>query len=184
MKLCTHAPLLDSILEDWRPALAQDFNAYKNHCYRVLNFCLALNTEHTKTLLKIKLDKISIAAAFHDLGIWTHQTFDYLAPSRQLAREFLANTDQDAWQEEIEAMIEQHHKIKWYKNNPIWLVEPFRKADWVDISKGFLKFGLPASFIKETQKCFPNAGFHKRLVALTWKRFKQHPFNPLPMMKL
>lgn len=179
MKLHTHAPLLDSILENWRPVLGTDFPAYKNHCYRVLNFCLALDAQQPESL-----DKVSIAAAFHDLGIWTHHTFDYIAPSRQLACEFLANTKQEGWQDEIETMIEQHHKISFYKANPTWLAESFRQADWIDISKGILKFGLPVSFIKETMECFPNARFHKRLVALTWQRFKKYPFNPLPMMKL
>jgi hypothetical protein len=71
--------------------------------------------------------KLSIAAAFPDLGIWANNTYDYLGPSQQLAREYLAKTGQGAWSEEIETMIEQHHKFRKYKANPSWLVEPFRK---------------------------------------------------------
>ena len=81
-------------------------------------------------------------------------------------------------------MIEQHHKLRTYKANPGWLVEPFRKADWVDVSRGRLSFGLPAAFVAETLSTFANAGFHKRLVALTKQRLKTHPFSPLPMMRL
>lgn len=81
-------------------------------------------------------------------------------------------------------MIEHHHKIIKYKANPDWLVEPFRKADWIDVSKGQLSFGLPPTFVKEVLSIFPNAGFHKRLVTFTKQRIKTHPFNPLPMMRL
>ena len=179
MKMHEHAPVLDAILESWRVPLGGDFTAYKNHCYRVLNFCLAFCGEDSETM-----SKVSIAVAFHDLGIWANNTYDYLGPSIQLAREYLAKTNQGAWGDEIEAMIAQHHKLTKYKVNPNWLVEPFRKADWVDVSRGRLKFGLPSLFVTETLLKFPNAGFHKRLIALTKQRLKTHPFSPLPMMRL
>ncbi len=179
MKTHEQAPILDGILEDWRASLSGDFTAYRNHCYRVLNFCLAFHGGNAETIRKV-----SIAAAFHDLGIWANNTYDYLEPSKQLAREYLAKTNQGAWNEEIEATIEQHHKLTKYKLNPDWLTEPFRKADWVDVSGGVLRFGLPSIFVAETMSMFPNAGFHKRLIALTKQRFKTHPFSPLPMMRL
>jgi hypothetical protein len=179
MKIYEQAPILDGILEGWRVPLSRDFAAYRNHCYRVLNFCLAFHGESAETM-----SKVSIAAAFHDLGIWANKTYDYLGPSKQLARKYLAKTNKGAWSEEIETMIEQHHKLRKYEINPNWLTEPFRKADWVDISKGMLKFGLPSIFVAETMSRFPNAGFHKRLIALTIQRLKTHPFSPLPMMRL
>ncbi len=179
MNIYEQSPVLDSILESWRVSLGEDFLAYRNHCYRVLNFCLTFCGESTETM-----DKVSIAVAFHDLGIWSNHTYDYLGPSRQLAREYLAKSGQDEWCEEIETMIEQHHRLRKYKSHPGWLVEPFRKADWIDVSRGRLKFGLPAEFVTEVLSRFPNSGFHKRLVALTRQRFKTHPFSPLPMMRL
>ena len=33
--------------------------------------------------------KIAVAAVFHDIGIWSNKTFDYLEPSVALAREYL-----------------------------------------------------------------------------------------------
>jgi hypothetical protein len=130
------------------------------------------------------VSKVSIAVAFHDLGIWTDHTIDYLGPSRQLARAYLAKSNQDAWSAEIETMIEQHHRLRKYQANPGWLVEPFRKADWIDVMRGRLKFELPSAFVAETLSTFTNAGFHKRLIALTRQRIKTHPFSPLPMMRL
>lgn len=179
MKIHEQVFVLDNILETWRDSLGVDFTAYRNHCCRVLTFCLAFSGESPEIV-----GKASIAAAFHDLGIWANHTLDYLAPSMRLATEYLIRADRTAWSEEIEAMIEQHHKIRRYTANPGWLVESFRKADWIDVSGGRLRFGLPSSFVAETLSAFPNAGFHKRLIELTWQRLKTHPFSPLPMMRL
>jgi hypothetical protein len=178
MELLPLPSIAEAILESRRTELGVDFTAYRNHCCRVLNFCLALSDYQPETT-----NKASIAVGFHDLGIWTNGTFDYLAPSRRLVREYLSQTKQDAWVDEIEAMIENHHKVRAYQTNTAWLVEPFRKADWIDVSLGILKHGLPTSFVSEVRSAFPNAGFHKRLVGLTWERFAKHPLSPLPMMK-
>lgn len=179
MKIHEQVPLLDGILESWEPSLAADFAAYRNHCYRVLNFCLAFCGENESNL-----SKISIAAAFHDLGIWSNSTLDYLGPSKLLARAYLEKIDHAAWSEEIETMIERHHGFTKYKANPEWLVEPFRKADWIDVSRGKLRFGLPSAQVGKILATFPNAGFHKRLAVLAKQRIKTHPFSPLPMMRL
>ena len=179
MKIIEQSPALDTILESWRPSLVADFTAYSNHCHRVLNFCTAFCGESEEAI-----EKVSIATAFHDLGIWANNTFDYLGPSRQLARVHLAEIHREGWGEEIEAMIEQHHKVSKFSGHPGWLVEPFRKADWIDVSKGMLRFGLTPAFVNEVMARFPNSGFHRRLMALTWQRLKTHPLSPLPMMKL
>jgi hypothetical protein len=179
LNILEQIPLLNGIIEGHRVSLGADSTAYRNHCYRVANFCLALCEGNG-----VNPDKVFIAAAFHDLGIWTHKTFDYMGPSRVLAREYLVKISRVAWTDEVEAMIAFHHKLTPYRRNPAWLVEPFRKADWIDILKGGLKFGLPRGFVAQVLSVFPNAGFHKRLVELTAQRMKRHPFSPLPMMKL
>jgi hypothetical protein len=178
MKIQTDIPLLDELLQGKREQLGDDFTAYRNHCLRVFNFCVALSAANDTTK-----EKIAIALAFHDIGIWTHGTIDYLEPSQTLAQEYLARTNRNNWAHEMTAMIAEHHKCRKAQSDPTGLVECFRKADWVDVSLGMLKFGLPGSFVAETRAAFPNAGFHKRLVALTLKRMKTHPFSPLPMMK-
>lgn len=83
MKIREHAPVLDSILEDWRPALGESAIAYENHCYRAPKFCLAFRDESAETT-----SKVSIAAAFPDLGIWANNTYDYPDPSKQLAHQY------------------------------------------------------------------------------------------------
>ncbi len=146
---------------------------------RVFNFCLALAGDSADAE-----NKIAIAALFHDLGIWTDNTFDYILPSQQLARRYLEKSGRAAWCDEISAMIGEHHKITRYRANSSSLVEPFRKADWIDVSGGMLRFRLPDDFVTDVLEAFPNVGFHKKLVALSVERLKTHPFSPLPMMKL
>jgi len=178
MNIYQHSPLLDEILDQHKNSIATDFAAYHNHCYRVLNFCLALCGDVGE------LEKISIAVAFHDLAIWTNKSFDYLSPSRALARAYLEKNALLHWQDEIEMMIEQHHKITPYKHHSTWLVESFRQADWIDVSVGRIRFGLAPSYINEIRSQFANAGFHKRLMALTLQQMKKNPFKALPMMRL
>jgi len=131
----------------------------------------------------VDLEKIAVAAVFHDLGIWTNRTFDYIAPSVALAREYLAARELGDWIPEIEAMILDHHKITPSHAHPQSLVEPFRRADWIDVTRGLRTFGLPRTFIAAVDAAWPNAGFHRRLVELTIDRWWKNPLNPLPMVK-
>jgi len=178
MKIETEVELINEIINARRSSLGADYVPYRNHCYRVYNFCRALSAP-----LAIDTEKLGIAAAFHDLGIWTADTLDYLAPSKRLARDFLVQSGRPAMIAEIEAMIDNHHKLTGYRENPAWLVESFRQADWLDISRGILHFNLPRSLISKVLAAFPNNGFHKRLVQLTIQRIKTHPLDPLPMFK-
>jgi len=170
--------LIDELFAPYRQMLGIDYDGYRNHCLRVFNFCCALAGEGADA------DKIAVAAFFHDIGIWSDNTFDYIRPSQLLARRYLEHTKREAWGDEIEAMIGEHHKVSKYKLNPSWLVETFRKADWIDLSGGLLRCHLPDDFVTNVILAFPNAGFHKKLVALIVERFKTHPFSPLPMIKL
>ncbi|HQU72325.1 MAG: hypothetical protein KDI06_22170 [Calditrichaeota bacterium] len=172
----THFGQVEEILGGWREALGEAFPAYRNHVYRVLHFAFALRECHGE-----EREKMIIAASFHDLGIWTANTYDYLAPSISLARDYLRDTGRENWVAEIDLIIEFHHKFRAIKTSG--LAETFRRADWIDVSKGLLRFGLPRETIRTILKAFPNAGFHRELVRLTREEFKKHPLNPLPMMK-
>ena len=170
---------LDGVLHAHATELGDDFQAYRNHVYRVANLCVALCPAEGD-----QLQKMAIAAAFHDLGIWTDRTFDYLKPSIGLACAHLAQVGQAEWTPEVSGMILEHHRIRRYRDDPQWLVEPFRRADWVDVSHGLFSFGLPRAFLRQVFATWPDAGFHKRLVQLSLKRLRTHPWNPLPMLRL
>ncbi len=178
MNVIAESTLLDELLEGYRQQLADDYDAYRNHCMRLMNFCSALAGQSGEAG-----EKIAIAAVFHDLGIWTENTFDYLIPSQLLAQRYLEKSFKASWGKEIEAMIGEHHKLTRYRANPSWLVEAFRKADLIDLSGGLIRYRLPDDFVSDVLDAFPNAGFHAMLANLAVKRLKSHPLNPLPMMK-
>src|SRR5258705_2578053 len=108
--LLTSVPTIDEVLHDHASDLGHDFIAYRNHVYRIVNLCVAI-------VGRSELEKMAVAAVFHDLGIWTNKTFDYIAPSVVLAREYLASHGRAAWTAEIEQMIADHHKITTFHTN-------------------------------------------------------------------
>lgn len=178
-------PLLEEILGKWKNEIGNDYAGYRNHVYRVVHLCFSLHSHLSDDPSRNEEDwnKIIIAAAFHDLGIWSEKTIDYLEPSVQLANEYLTDGQLEQWIPEVSLMIDLHHRFRKYNNEEYPLVEIFRKADLVDFSLGMIKHGIPKSEIKQLQQHFPNAGFHKRLLQLATRQFFRNPFNPLPMMK-
>jgi hypothetical protein len=178
--LLTEIATLDELLHAHAAALGGDFTAYRNHTYRVVNLCAALSPTGDPE----QLQKMAIAAAFHDMGIWTDGTFDYLQPSVRVAIAHLDRSGRAEWTPEITAMILEHHKISAWRGDPHWLVEPFRRADWVDVTRGLRTFGLSRSLLREIFSMWPSAGFHKRLIQLELKRLRTHPWSPLPMVRL
>lgn len=179
--MLTQLPLLDEVLNQHAAQLGRDFVPYRNHAYRVANFCWALVPDGAD---RETLDIISLAAAFHDLGIWTDRTFDYLAPSRRLADMWLVSREQADSADIIGTMICQHHKLTPWRGNDSPLVDSFRRADLVDVSRGLIASGLSRELLREVAAEFPNAGFHRLLLKLSFNHFKRHPLNPLPMIRL
>lgn len=176
--LLTEIPVVDGVINAHAAELGDDLTGYRNHAYRVLNFCVALTSVNGE-----QLRRLFVATAFHDLGIWTNRSFDYLAPSAGLACAHLAETGKAEWQPEVSGMIAEHHRIRRARGAPHALIEPFRQADWIDISCGVLTFGLPRKVLREIFAAWPDAGFHRRLVQLSLRRLRTNPGSPLPMLK-
>jgi hypothetical protein len=174
----TSLPTVDEVLDTHAPELGRDLVAYRHHVYRVANLCLAIVGDG-----QADIEKIAVAAVFHDLGIWTHRTFDYIAPSVALARQHLAARGRTDWAPEIDAMIVSHHKITASPGSPQSLVESFRRADWIDVTLGLRTFGRPRTMLAAVNAQWPSAGFHRRLVELTIDRWWKHPLSPLPMVR-
>lgn len=169
---------IDSILEPWREVIGRDYEGYRNHVVRMATFSLMLQPCSPQDQRKIE-----IAACFHDIGIWTDNTLDYLSPSVRPALRYLDEHGLSDWGLEIADMILEHHKIRGVKNGVSPLVELFRKGDLVDFSKGMVKFGLARKAVDDVMLKYPNAGFHRMLIKQTGKWFARHPLNPLPMVK-
>jgi len=135
-------PLLESLLDKWKLVIGNDFEGYKNHVYRMLDFCFYLHEPSDE-----ERQKLIIAACFHDLGLWSNKTVDYLPPSIALTKDYLQLHDLSQWSAEIELIIDMHHKMTEYKNTAYPLVEVFRKADLADFSLGLINGGVSADYI-------------------------------------
>lgn len=178
MKIYKEFLFVNQILDIYKNQIGNLFSGYKNHVYRMLHFCLEFHN-----CSEDDFKKLQIAGAFHDIGIWTNQTVDYLPPSILLAKKYLKDNGLSSWEEEISIMIDMHHKITSYSDNRYPLVEVFRKGDLTDFSLGLIRNGIEKSVIQEVKNAFPNEGFHKFLCILGTKWVLKHPFNPAPIIK-
>lgn len=157
-------PLADVILDSHRHCARGDesgWAAYRAHVYRVINFARALSP--TAPDLD---DKLAIAAAFHDIGVF--DTLDYLVPSITAQDRWLQRTGRQAWSEELAVVIAEHHRLTRYgADRPhAALAEAMRRADLIDVSQGVIRFGLPKTYVREVRRCFDASEFFTRVIPL------------------
>lgn len=176
-RVITQFGRVSDILNSHGSSLGQEHLGYQNHVYRVLNYFAVLSGNDDVP------EAVLIASAFHDLGIWTDHTFDYIEPSIRLARDYLKANDLEHLEPEVHALIEHHHKLRPYADAFSKSVEIYRRADLIDLSLGRIRFGLPASLIAAVGAVFPNAGFHRQLFRLAARHFMHAPLRPLPMVR-
>lgn len=89
--------LLDSILETYRPVIDRDYQGYRNHCVKVYLYSVRVMPRPADSEGAAVLRKLAIALAFHDIGLWTARTIDYLDPSITVAMEYLEKNQLAAW---------------------------------------------------------------------------------------
>lgn len=168
-------------LAPWSAALGADRTAYTHHVLRVLALCDLVAPPGAEP--PSERAEFRVAAVFHDLGIWSDGTFDYLPPSLALAERHLRESGRDDLIPRVTAMIDQHHKLR-PAGPPDDPVEIFRRADAVDVELALLgRFGVPRRRYRALTEEYPDAGFHRRLLALAGRRLRAHPASPLPMLK-
>jgi hypothetical protein len=168
--------LAEEILDTWRPAIGDDLPGYRGHVYRTLNVCRALAPT-------VDADRIAVAAAFHDLGLWPDGLLDYLPASVARATDWLDRGGRETWSPEVALAIDFHHKLTPYRGAHAQLVEPFRRADLVDVTRGLYAAGVPRPFLRELFAAFPDAGFRPRVARLVLGWALTHPLNPLPVLR-
>ena len=174
---------VSELLAPWAVQLADDRVAYTNHVMRVLLIADELHAASGADGARPSdRTEFLVAGVFHDLGIWSEGTFDYLAPSIELAREYLETNAQSDLIPTVTEMIDQHHKVR-AAADPSDPVELFRRGDSVDVALGLRRFGLPLSTYRKILNAYPDRGFHWRLVQLGARRLVEHPTSPLPMFK-
>jgi hypothetical protein len=169
--------LLEDVLDAHRSQLGRDFAGYRGHVYRTFNFARALAGYPSDQ------QGLALTAAFHDLGIWSDHTFDYLPPSARRAVAYARARNLTCDVTELERSVLWHHKLTRCASPEDGRVDAFRRADWVDVSWGILRFGLPAGLLRDAQQAFPNAGFHRCLLRVGLRWALSHPTRPLPMLR-
>jgi len=172
-------PTIDGVLEAWHERLGDFALPYRNHVYRVFNLTLALAPDTEE-----RDDLIAVASVFHDLGIWTHGTLDYLVPSARLAADHLADDERRSWARRVQLMIMNHHKLLPYRGEAESLVESFRRADLCDLTKGIFRFGLDAQLTLALNEQFPDEGFRAGITRMVVGWAAGHPTHPFPMMRV
>ncbi len=168
--------LIHSILSVYKVELGESYARYSNHACRIYNFAVLLSDANQE-----EQKQLAIASAFHDIGIWTANTLDYLEPSVRLAKEYLQRNGLSEWNKSVEEIITQHHKLSAFKPNR--LAECFRKADLIDLSFGLFRFGIDGRKIAEANQQYPWFGFHRFIAKEILKNAVRHPLNPLPIVK-
>src|SRR5262249_15863254 len=177
MRVLERHPFVDEMAARWGGALRASREAYSGHAYRVLNYARALiGTERHN-------DELALAAAYHDLGIWSDRTFDYLGPSQQRAEAFRREGAPIIDAELLALLIYDHHLLR----RPGTGIEPalrdaFRRADLVDVSRGTLRAGLSTAFVRGVANPFPYQGFEAVFVGPAGPWALRPPLRPLPMV--
>lgn len=166
---------IDIILKPFLINIGDDIG-YINHTKRMFLYAQELYPFNEE-----EAQKFAIALALHDLGIWTEGSFDYLEPSVALAQDYLHKNKLEAYESDVSAMIDLHHKLTPIKNKP--LAELFRKVDMIDVYWGLISFGIHKNKMKEIKTAYPNNGFHLTLVKWFTRRLLTKPWSPMPMLK-
>jgi hypothetical protein len=175
----TH-PSVEQILDVHRGHARGDVDGYcgyRGHVYRVLNFARALVPDGDD-----RDDKLAIAAAFHDLDVFSE--LDYLASSIRAQDAWLKQAGRQAWAAELAVVIAEHHRLTPYRGRHARLAEAFRRADLVDISQGLIRSGIPRDYVSAVREAFDVGAFFTRVVRRAATRnLRGHPFDPLPHMR-
>jgi hypothetical protein len=172
VEVVTSHPIVDAVLDRHRDALGDDLPTYRNHVYRCINY-------HQLLLGGPIPDVAALAWAAHDLGIWTAGTFDYLAPSAELAARYAAEfgiADIDR----LQTLITEHHRLRRTDDR---VTETFRRADLVDVSHGLLRNTIGRTAVHAVVAELPYHGFHAFLAKGLAGYAARHPSRPLPMMR-
>lgn len=176
--IITDAPRIDALIAPFESRFprASDFRGYRAHCLRMLNYFAMQVADFAG-----HRELIEIALAFHDATIFDGQGLDYLDSAAAQAQAHLARIERTAWQEPVTLMIVNHHKLTAYRGPHERLVEAMRRADWIDVSLGMLRFGLDRMRLAEVREALPLETFYPRtMVPFVLRHAALHPRRPLP----
>lgn len=173
-------PLVEEILDGHRDHARGDergWSSYRGHVYRVFNMARALVPDHG-----CRDDKLAIAAAFHDIDVFT--SLNYLGLSINTMDAWLQRTGRGAWGEELAVIVARHHHLTTYRGRHATLAEPFRRADLCDLSQGLIRVGMPRGQVRAVRASIDVGCFFTRTVPRAIVRhLVRHPLDPLPITR-
>jgi hypothetical protein len=172
MTVVTEHPIVDAVLDRYRPQLGQYMRPYRNHVYRCISY-------HQLLLGADIPDFAALAWATHDLGIWTADTFDYLNPSADLAASHADEFNVKDVQQ-VRTLITEHHRLRPAEDR---VTDTFRRADLVDVSRGIIAGRIERSQVRAVVAELPYSGFHAFLVRGLSGYAVRHPVRPFPMLR-
>lgn len=170
-KIIRQSFLLDSLLEPMRDILKDDYDSYKNHALRIINYCFFMLSPDKKTM-----QHITVAAAYHQIGLWLNSSSNYAELSASKLINDKAFIGIDPLPERIVIAIVKHASLINSTENDDSLVSAFWKAFRIEISMGYSEQGLPSDFIEQVRTCIPVNNYNKTLtekvISSFLKRFK------------
>jgi hypothetical protein len=166
-----HSPYLDDELFGLAGDIGSEFQAYRNHCLRVLTFTKYFLPEWVEKELPEAMELAAMAIAYHKVALWTDKALDYLDPSAAQLETALTGKVTDKEMAIMKEIILQHHKVTDFSSETLGkagdaLVNAVRKADWTDFTFGIVRFGMPAAVVEAAYDGIAGAGFHKMLTRL------------------
>lgn len=187
--IITTDPILDDELFHFVKILRSDFETYRNHCLRIATFTQYFLPESIKNEIPNSMELVSIALAYHKIGLWSDKTLAYLESSIKQMEDALTvpvttttegiTTTTTAYSSKEIAIIREmiSQQFKWYEfnfNNDLTenefdttpvdvLINAVRKANWADCTLGIIRFGMPSALLQAAYTKLPSVGFHKLL---------------------
>jgi hypothetical protein len=172
--------LIDEILDEHRAAWSEGdevgWIGYRNHAQRVFLFA-----RHLAEPRPDAGEKIAIIAAFHDIAVF--QTLDYLVPNLRVMEAWLAAQGRLDWHREIALAMTMHHRVRPYRGEAAWLVEPMRRADWIEVTAGRVHPGVPGELVRQAQRELPMGSFATKSGLRIVAHALTHPLDPMPFWR-
>ena len=164
---------LDVQLKTVQDALGTDFEGYRNHCLRTLTFVHHQMPDLVFEKQPNILDIVSVALAFHSVGMWTHGPQDYIKHSTALMEQNLRK--EGIWDDNSIHMMREiillHDLFGEYKDGESeWMnemIDTVRHAYWADTTVGFIRGDMHTSIVEAAYKKVPDAGFHNVITSMT-----------------
>jgi putative nucleotidyltransferase with HDIG domain len=169
-------------LERLRAATNQSHGAMERHCLRTRQIAAELASRRGWT---VDDEVLTVAAILHDIGLYPTASRGgvYTADGAELARELLAS---HGWpSERIERCadaIERHHELRSQLRHGEE-VEALRNADLVDLSAGWLSYGLDRRWLRTLNTAVPRRGLAAELAIQIAHALRERPLTMLQIFR-